>query len=124
MVIVTVGGASFVLFSYGDIQWGSGSFVGFTSNVTIFIVPGSGRPAILEIEDFTNVGITGVYAYRVDQERIEDPSYNFKGRLNIHTNVNMLTKIVTCQSLYKTYCQSYNNIELYVYFLTIMLHFW
>ena len=86
MVVVTHEEESFVLFSYGDTQWGNESFVGFISPKTKFMVPGPGsRPlAILDIETSSNVGDPGIYAYRVDQESIIDPSFRFKGKFNIH----------------------------------------
>ena len=84
--MVTEGEQSFILFSYGDIQWGDGSFIGFISPNTKFSFPGPlRRPQPVQgIETASNVGVPGLYAYRVDQDSIIDPNSRFKGKLRIH----------------------------------------
>ena len=86
MVVITDGEQAFVLFSYGNIHWGNGSFIGFISPNTIFIFPGPGRrpQAIQDKATSSNVGVPGLYAYRVDQDSIIDPSFRFKGIFKIY----------------------------------------
>ena len=76
MALVTDGKLSFVLFSYGDIQWESGAFAGFNYGNT-FSVPGSQSSAIEDIETSSNVGVPGLYVYRVDQEYVIEPVRNY-----------------------------------------------
>ena len=71
MVLVTDGEQSFVLFSFGDINWGPSSYIGFIFPEVRYRIPGDN--AILEIEATSNVGIPGLYAFRVDQRNIIQP---------------------------------------------------
>ena len=59
---------TFVFFIYGDIQWGDNAFIGFIAGgfTTIFRVPGSVGSQSLNIDEGSNVGVTGLYIYRVD----------------------------------------------------------
>ena len=59
---------TFVFFIYGDIQWGSGANVGFNAGdgVRFFMDPGALTSQALNIDEGSNVGVTGVYIYRVD----------------------------------------------------------
>ena len=85
MVLVTNGNQSFVLFSYGNIQWGTGSFIGFISPNTNFSFPGPERRPqnILGLGTSSNVDVPGLNAYRVDQEMIIDPILIVKGRFQL-----------------------------------------
>jgi len=67
VVLSTDGEKSFVFFIYFDIQWGMGG-IGFNAGdgVRSFTVPGSRTPSARVIEDGSNVGVAGVYAFRVD----------------------------------------------------------
>ena len=59
---------TFVFFIYGDIQWGRGANIGFNAGdgISSFMVPGALRNQVLDIAEGSNVGVTGVYIYRVD----------------------------------------------------------
>ena len=59
---------TFVFFIYGDIQWGVGANVGFNAGdgTSYFMVPGALTNQVLNIDEGSNVGVTGLYIYRVD----------------------------------------------------------
>ena len=59
---------TFVFFIYGDIQWGSGANIGFNAGdgMRSFMVPGALTNQVLNIDEGSNVGVTGVYIYRAD----------------------------------------------------------
>ena len=59
---------TFVLFIYHVIQWGSGANVGFNAGdgTRFFMVQGAPTTQALNIDERSNVGMTGVYIYRVD----------------------------------------------------------
>ena len=69
VVLTTNGERSFTLFIYTDVQWGEGG-IGFNAGdgVRFYELPGSRTPEAREVEDSSNVGVEGVYAYRVDDE--------------------------------------------------------
>ena len=80
--MVTDGEMSFVILHYGDIQWWvPGTFVGFIDRSREFAIPPSAAETILDIETASNVGVPGLYIYRVDQRDIIDPRNNFRGKL-------------------------------------------
>ena len=81
VVLTTDGEKSFVFFIYTDIQWGEAG-IGFNAGdgVRSYTLPGSRSPAAKEIEDGSNVGVEGVYAYRVDLPEIASPEVDqYKG---------------------------------------------
>ena len=57
-----------VFFIYGDIQWGSRANIGFDAGdgTRYFMVPGALTNQTLNIDEGSNVGVTGVYIYRVE----------------------------------------------------------
>ena len=59
---------TFVFFIYGDIQWGAGASIGFDAGdgTRYFMNPRSLSRQALNIDEGSNVGVTGVYIYRVD----------------------------------------------------------
>ena len=59
---------TFVFFIFGDIQWGDGANIGFSAGdgVRFFMVSGALTNQTLSIDEGSNVGVTGVYIYRVD----------------------------------------------------------
>ncbi len=79
-VLVSDGARSFVYFLYADglIQWTRGSAstvhaqVGFNAGdgVRFAVVPESQTAAIQNIDETTNVGVNGLWAFRVDREDI------------------------------------------------------
>ena len=74
VVLATDGEKSFVFFTYTDIQWGEGG-VGFDAGdgVRGLNVPGSRTAATRRLEEFSNVGVEGVVAFRVDLPNIIVP---------------------------------------------------
>ena len=61
---------TFVFFIYHDIQWSAARLIGFipgggSHGTMAFIVPGS-MTNPLNIDEGSNVGVTGLYIYRVD----------------------------------------------------------
>ena len=87
VVAVTDGDLSFSLFSYGDIQWGEGENIGFRSLDRDFYVPGAFTAATVDIKKTSNVGVPGLYIYRVDQESIIEPRFNYTGESKVHTSI-------------------------------------
>ena len=73
-MLTTDGVKSFVFFIYADVQWGEGG-IGFNAGdgVRFFELPGSRTPEAREVEESSNVGVEGVYAYRVDETDIIGP---------------------------------------------------
>ena len=68
-VIVADQQMTFVFFIYGDIQWAHDlASIGFSAGdgTRFFIVPGALRRQALNIDEGSNVGVTGLYIYRVD----------------------------------------------------------
>ena len=66
---------TFVFFIYGDIQWSDGANIdigdaniGFDAGdgSRFFMVPGALTSQVLNNDEGSNVGVTGVYIYRVD----------------------------------------------------------
>ena len=60
---------TFVFFIYADIQWGDDATIGFSAGKgdnRVFDVPGSRTNQALNIDEGSNVNLTGVYIYRVD----------------------------------------------------------
>ena len=74
VVMATDGEKSFVFYTYFDIQWGEGT-IGFNAGdgVRSFTLNGSLTPATQEVERGSNVGVEGLYAYRVDLPEIISP---------------------------------------------------
>ena len=72
--MATDGEKSFVFFTYTDIQWGEGG-VGFDAGDLMrgLNVPGSRTAATQQLEEFSNVEVEGVYAFRVDPPSILSP---------------------------------------------------
>ena len=73
---------TFVFFIYGDIQWGDTASIGFDAanigfdaanigfdagdGTRFFMVPGALTNQTLNIDEGSNVDVTGLYIYRVD----------------------------------------------------------
>ena len=57
------------VFIYGDIQWGDGAQIGFNigDGYTSFIYP----KAHVYIDENSNVGLPGVFIYRIDRKRAQ-----------------------------------------------------
>jgi len=72
--MATDGQASFVFFIYSDIQWGIAN-IGFSAGdgVRFFMVPGALTSQTRNIENGSNVNVSGLYIYRVDQNTVFEP---------------------------------------------------
>lgn len=79
MVLATDGTKSFVLFIYGDVTWGRAG-IGFNAGdgKRSYTLPGSLDESTQEVEESSNVGVEGVYMYRVDQNKIINPEGRFE----------------------------------------------
>ena len=66
---------TFVFFIYGDIQWGDAASIGFDAGdgTRSFLNPYALSRQALNIDEGSNVGVTGVYIYRVDLCSVLDP---------------------------------------------------
>ncbi len=60
--------------SYEDIQWYGNANIGLNSGKTSFSLPGAFTPNATHIDDYSNVGIQGLYVYRVDQNTVVEPN--------------------------------------------------
>ena len=76
-VLSTDGNRTFVMFLYHDIQWSSdilwssGTIIGFNAGdgLNYFTLPQSVTvDGVLNLDNTSNVGIPGMYIYRVDQD--------------------------------------------------------
>ena len=77
IVMATDGDMSFVFLIYTDIQWGSGAQIGFNAGDgnRSFTVPGALTSQTLNFETMSNIGVPGVFIYRVDEYPIQDLPY-------------------------------------------------
>ena len=59
---------TFVFFIYGDIQWGNAASIGFNAGdgTRSFVNQHALSRQALDIDEESNVNVTGVYIYRVD----------------------------------------------------------
>ena len=77
VVLATDGIMTFVEFRYEDIQWTIGqTTIGFNAgdDTRSFTVPESLTiEGLLDLESRSNIGIPGVFIYRVDQDQIITP---------------------------------------------------
>ena len=86
MVLVTDGKFSFLLLSYGNLQWGGDfpnetyevAFSGMESNYRINEGP------IQDITTLSNVGVPGLFMFRVDQVNVTEPTTNVTGKIKIY----------------------------------------
>ena len=67
---------SFIMFSYGDIQWGDREDVaiGFRSGDKTFMLPATFTDPFVNITTTCNVGVPGLFVNRVDQDNKTLPS--------------------------------------------------
>lgn len=108
--MITDGRRSFVIFLYadGEIQWTTGDAsggrngfggteaqVGFNAGdgIRFASVPGSRTGDIVNIDTTSNVGIPGVWVFRVDEDDItvirncsDDPAGIYRDKLNVRLN--------------------------------------
>ena len=74
VVLTTDGERSFTFFIYVDITWGQGG-IGFNAGdgTRFYELPGSRTLDARDVVESSNVGVEGVYAYRVDLQNIVLP---------------------------------------------------
>ena len=86
VVIVADQQMTFVFFIYHDIQWGDGANVGFNAGdgTRFFMVPGALTNQVLNIDEGSNVDVTGVYIYRVDLCSVLGPRDGEKPKLLLY----------------------------------------
>ena len=87
MVIAADQQMMFVFFIYHDIQWGDGANIGFDAGdrIRFFMVPGALTNQVLNIDEGSNVGVTGLYIYRVDLCSVLGPRDGEKPKLIVTT---------------------------------------
>jgi len=75
VVMATDGQATFIFFIYSDIEWGIAN-IGFNAGdgVRSFMVPGALTSQTMNIDMGSNVNISGLYIYRVDQNVVFEPT--------------------------------------------------
>ena len=76
VVIAADGQETFIFFIYGDIEWGRAANIGFNAGdgIRSFMLPGALTAQSMNIEDGSNVNVTGVYIYRVDSCSVLGPN--------------------------------------------------
>ena len=74
---------TFVFFIYGDIQWGDDANIGFNAGdgINSFMVPDALTNQTLNVDEGSNVGVTGVYIYRVNLCSVLGPRDGEKPKL-------------------------------------------
>ena len=74
---------TFVFFIYHDIQWGDGANLGFSAGdgTRSFMVPDALTNQTLNIDERSNVGVTGVYIHRLDLCTVLGPRDGEKPKL-------------------------------------------
>ena len=74
---------TFVFFIYDDIQWGDGANIGFNAGdgIRSFMDPREPTIQALNVDEGSNVGVTGVYIYRVDLCSVFGPRDGEKPKL-------------------------------------------
>ena len=94
---------TFVFFIYGDIQWGGGANVGFNAGdgTRSFMVQGALTNHTLNIDEGSNVGVRGVYIYRVDLYSILGPNDSIGkkpvfSKYMLLINLNIILLITVC----------------------------
>ena len=83
VMIATDGQRTFVFFIYGDIEWGDDANIGFNAEdgTRSFMLPGALTSQSINIEDGSNVDVTGLYIYRVDLPSVLGPNDGKKLKL-------------------------------------------
>lgn len=75
--MATDGEFSFVFFIYGDIQWGNRATIGFNAGDGLGSFQITRPRDTRNIETSSNVGIPGVYIFRVDQSTVMSQESKF-----------------------------------------------
>ena len=85
-MLATDGEKSFVIFSYGHIT--DYANIGFNSGDRSYMLPGGLTSAVLDVETSSNVGVAGLYLFRVDQEcYIQQPSQDLCQGIALNTRI-------------------------------------
>ena len=112
-VLATDGVLSFILLSYELIEWDrccgyNYPNIGFNSGSRSFSLSVALTPDAVHIEDNSNVGIKGVYMYRVDQDTILEPT-NCKEQQSLYNHSQLNNWIVLPNNDQKSTKQTNNN---------------
>ncbi len=86
VILATDGSQSYVLFLYENITWSEQTNIGFNAGDgdRFFTLPGATFDDILlDIESDSNNNITGLFMFRVDQDTVEEPTFDpfIRGKL-------------------------------------------
>ena len=73
MLVASDGNQTFVIFSYGDINSRGRLLSGVFSRISSRVLTGSGIEGDVNLTNSSNVGIPGLYIYRVDTTCIIEP---------------------------------------------------
>ena len=86
---------TFVFFIYHAIQWGDGANIGFNAGdgTRFFMVQDALTNQVLNIDERSNVGVTGLYIYRVDLCSVLGPNDGEKPKISAYYWGNMLGKM-------------------------------
>ena len=69
-MLATDGTATYVMFLYGDIQWGAGrTTIGFNAGDNLRFINLPEASDVFSLVDSSNVGIPGTFIFRVDQNQ-------------------------------------------------------
>ena len=109
--MATDGAKSFVFFIYTDIQWGEAT-IGFDAGDSMrsFTLPGSRTAATRDIERTSNVGVAGVYAFRVDLPEIVGPGGENSAyhKPHVHSIIDAVSNFLHCCRLWWAgWCHSF-----------------
>ena len=94
---------SFIIFSYGDIQWGEEAYIDFFDDTHYFGLPESHTSASVDIDTKSNIGVPGLFVYRVDKNTIMEPTSNYTGKYLAHKHVHnqfFINKLFRSRNLY------------------------
>ena len=84
---------TFVFFIYHTIEWGRRANIGFSAGdgIRSFMDPCARTNQVLNIDEGSNVGVTGVYIYRVDLCSILGPRDGEKPKVTKNVSVNIFS---------------------------------
>ena len=89
--MATDGNRTYVYFLYRDLPWGdSSTVIGFNAGdgVRSFTLPLSQTNSVRDIVHTSNIGVPGVYIFRVDQETILQPPITI-GKILLHNIISV-----------------------------------
>ena len=110
-MIATDGEKSFVFFIYTDVQWGEAT-IGFDAGDGRrgFNLLGSPAEDVREVEESNNIGVAGVYAFRVDLPEIVGPGGENSAyhKPHVHSIIDAVLNFLHCCRLWWAgWCHSF-----------------